>query len=319
MVKPVLEYPITGYKGWLKDMTPASKRWFALFVAFLVGCATTDLKGLMDDYVATTKEEASKGYQSAELRLGKAYYFGFMPLKAPNGIVHYYPIEKNDALAYENLSKAANSGNVEAASLAGILCMNGDGTPQDDARAMAFFEQSLAYSNESRFFLSRYYWNSKDLETRKKGYDLVRYAASTDSPELVYALANYYESGIGVKRDKGEAARLRKLGAKLVQDRDELVAKRLAAFKDNSQRKTIYGSAAQQDSDALRGLQIFVTVVGVAATVAMMSSAISARQSGYRGGGPNDSWMYARPTGMQQYQVFSGNGNFLGSGQVFMY
>lgn len=300
-------------------MKRASSRWFVAIVALLVGCATTDLKGLMDDYVAYTKEEARKGDQGAELRLGKAHYFGFMPLKAPNGIVHYYPIEKNDALAYENLSKAANSGNVEAASLAGILAMNGDGTPQDDARAMAFFEQSAGYSNESKFFLSRYYWRSKDLDIRKKGYDLVRYAASTDSPELVYALANYYDAGIGVKKDKVEAARLRKLGAKLVQDRDDLVAKRMAAFQDNSQRKSVYGSAAKADSDTLRGLQIFVTVVGAAATVAMMSSALSARSTGGGGYGANNAWMNARPTGMHQYQVFSGNGTYIGSGQVFLY
>lgn len=291
-----------------------------LSVALFAGCATTDLNTLMNDYVTNTKEEASKGDQSAELRLGKAYYFGFMPLKAPNGIVHYYPIEKNDALAYENLSGAADSGNVEAASLAGILAMNGDGTQQDDGKAIAYFQQSASYSNESKFFLSRYYWKSKDLETRKKGYDLVRYAASTDSPELVYALANYYEAGVGVKKDKTEAAKLRTLGAKLVKDRDELVAKRMAAFQDNSQRKSVYGSAAKADSDTLRGLQIFVTVIGAAATVAMMSSALSARSTGGGGRyGANNAWMNARPTGMQQYQVFSGNGTFLGSGQVFLY
>ena len=300
-------------------MKLASNRLFVLAVAFLVGCATTDLKSQMDDYVASTKEGAGKGDQGAELRLGKANYFGFMPIKAPNGVVHYYPIEKSDELAYENLSKAANSGNVEAASLAGILAMNGDGTAQDDAKAMAFFEQSASYSNESRFFLSRYYWRSKDPEIRKKGYDLVRNAANTDSPELGYALANYYEAGIGLKKDKSEADKLRKLGAKLVKDRDELVEKRMAAFQDNSQRKSVYGSAAQADSDTLRGLQIFVTIVGVAATVAMMSSAISARQNAYRGSGTNDSWMFARPTGMHQYQAFSSNGTYLGSGQVFLY
>ena len=256
------------------DMKIGANRWLALVTALLVGCASTNLKGLMDDYVAYTKEEAQKGDQAAELRLGKAHYFGFMPLKAPNGVVHYYPIEKNDTLAYENLSKAANSGSLEAASLAWILAMNGDGTPQDDARAMAFFEQSSSYNNESKFFLSRYYWRSKDLEIRVKGYDLVRYAASTDSPELVYALANYYDAGVGVKKDKAEAAKLRQLGAKLVQDRDELLAKRMAAFKDNTERKNVYGSAAQADSDTLRGLQIFVTIVGVAATVAMMSNAL---------------------------------------------
>lgn len=324
MVKPVLEYPITGYFLGRGGMKTRSIKLLALFAALLVGCATTDLKNLMDDYVVQTKDLADKGDPAAELRLGKAHYFGYMPLKAPNGITHYYPIEKNDALAYKNLSKAANGGNAEAAAIAGILAMNGDGTTQDDARAMDLFKMSAPYNNESRFFLSRYYWRSKDPEIRKKGFELVRDAAQTDSPELVFALANYYDAGIGVKRNKPEADKLKALGAKLAKERDELLKNRMAAFQDNAQRKSNYGVASDADLATLRGLQIFVTVIGAAATVAMLSNAAQMSNASGRGGSSwNGSTLdlmnQTRTQGAGTMYLYNSSGVLRGSVPVFIY
>ena len=247
-----------------------------------------------------------------------------MPLKAPNGITHYYPIEKNDALAYKNLSKAANGGNAEAAAIAGILAMNGDGTTQDDARAMDLFKMSAPYNNESRFFLSRYYWRSKDPEIRKKGFELVRDAAQTDSPELVFALANYYDAGIGVKRNKPEADKLKALGAKLAKERDELLKNRMAAFQDNAQRKSNYGVASDADLATLRGLQIFVTVIGAAATVAMLSNAAQMSNASGRGGSSwNGSTLdlmnQTRTQGAGTMYLYNSSGVLRGSVPVFIY
>lgn len=305
-------------------MSTRTRWWAALFLALLVGCGTTDMKSLMDNYVVQTKELATSGDPSAELRLGKAHYFGYMPLKAPSGITHYYPIEKNNVLAYSNLSKAADAGSTEAAAIAGILAMNGDGTTQDDARAMELFRQSAPYDNESRFFLSRYYWRSNDPEIRKKGYELVREAAETDSPELVFALANYYDAGIGVKRNKAEADKLKVLGAKLAKERDELVQSRMAAFQDNAQRKSAYGVASDTDLATLRGLQIFVTVIGAAATVAMLSNAVQMSNASGRGGSnwngsTLDLMNQTRTQGAGTMYLYNSGGVLRGSVPVFIY
>lgn len=249
-------------------------RIFLLCLAFIFGCAT-NMQSRMDEYFTSAKESASTGNPQAASALGKAHYLGFMPMKMANGVTYYIPVEKDHALAYKYLTQAADANDLQAAALAALLVMNGDGTQRSEAEAIALFEKSASVNDESKYYLSQFYYRSADPDTRKQGFELVRYAETSDDPELISTLAMYYENGVGVKMDKAKANRLKLKSATLVKERDELVKQRVAAFQDNAARKEQYSAAFGSERTKMITLIAVLSVVTIAAFVATASSNIN--------------------------------------------
>lgn len=249
-------------------------RFFALSLAFMFGCAT-NMQSNMNEYFSSAKDAASKGNPQAASALGKAYYLGFMPMKMNNGVTYYIPVEKDHAQAYSYLKQAADENDLQAAALAAILVMNGDGTKRSEAEAIELFAKSASVNDESKYYLSQFYYRSADPEIRKRGFELVRDAESSDDPELVSTLAMYYENGVGVKVDKANAKRLKLKSASLAKERDELIKQRVAAFQDNAARKEQYSAAFGAERTKMITLLAVLSVVTVAAFVATASSNIN--------------------------------------------
>lgn len=251
-----------------------SCRWLALLMALLVGCATS-IQSRMEQYQESARSAAAAGNANAAEALGRAYYLGFMPMTMNDGITYYIPFQRDHTKAYQYLKQAADGNELQAAALAGILVMNGDGTPRDEAQAMAYFQKSANVNVESRYYLSQFYYRSADPQTRLRGFDLVKNAENSDEPELVGTLAMYYDNGVGVKKDKVKASKLKDRQAALLKERDELVNRRVAAFKDNAKRQDQYSAAFGVARGQMIALIAVLSVITTAAFIAASSGNVN--------------------------------------------
>lgn len=209
---------------------------------------------------------------SAEI-LGKAYYLGFISFKPPNGRTQYFTVEKDPARAFRFFKMAAAKDNYDAAALAGILVMNGDGVQQSDAEAIKYFEAAYARNEQARYYLSHYYYQSTDLKIKQKGFDLVKTTEYLENPELLNMLAKYYENGVAVKQDRSLANELKSKAKKFTDEREQFISARIAAFEDNAKRKAEYGVAHDSASSQHRALIAVLSVMSIVATAAMVSNA----------------------------------------------
>lgn len=250
------------------------KKCITLFISLsLVLGSTANAQINLNDYLDQLVEAASSGNAISAETLGKAYYFGFIPYKMSNGRTQYFSVTKDHERAFRYLKKAAEKNNYDAAALAGVLVMNGDGVPQSDSEAIKFFESSYSQNEQARYYLSHYYYLSKDSKTREKGFELVKSTEYLDNPELLNMLAKYYENGVGVKRDKVLSSKLMTRAQAINKEREELLTARLAAFEDNAKRKAEYGSAHDSASSQHQALIAVLSVMSVVATAAMVSNA----------------------------------------------
>lgn len=227
----------------------------------------------INDYLDRVTDEAAKGSGISAEILGRAYYFGFISYRLPNGKMQYFSVPKDHERAFRYLKKAAEKDNYDAAALAGVLVMNGDGVPQSDSEAIKFFESSYSRNEQARYYLSHFYYLSKDQKTREKGFELVKSTEYLDNPELLNMLAKYYENGVVVKRDRVLSEKLKSRAQELTQGRERLLNERIAAFEDNAKRKAEYGAAHDSASSQHQALMAVLSVMSVVATAAMVSNA----------------------------------------------
>jgi TPR repeat protein len=166
-----------------------------IFISF---ASTAYAQANLNDYLDELTKSSSEGSSMSAEILGKAYYLGFISFKPPNGRTQYFTVEKDPARAFRFFKMAAAKGNYDAAALAGILVMNGDGVQQSDAEAIKYFEAAYTRNEQARYYLSHYYYQSTDLKIKQKGFDLVKTTEYLENPELLNMLAKYYENGVAV-------------------------------------------------------------------------------------------------------------------------
>lgn len=255
-----------------KKMVSTNKILLVFYALIGLGIAPNALANVNDYLDKLTALSSGGDSLSAEI-LGKAYYLGFISFKTPNGRTQYFTLEKDPEKAFGYLKAAALKDNYDAAALAGILVMNGDGVQQNHAEAIKYFEAAYARNEQARYYLSHYYYQSTDLKIKQKGFDLVKSTEYLENPELLNMLAKYYENGVAVKQDKSLASSLKNQAQKIINEREEFISARIAALEDNAKRKAEYGVAHDSASSQHRALIAALSVMSVVATAAMVSNA----------------------------------------------
>lgn len=149
---------------------------------------------------------AEAGHVQAQTDLGGIYLSGSRDGK----------VKPDYAQAFRWFSAAAGQGSKEAHHFLGLLCYDGNGTPKDEAAALAHWRISAeAGVAESQFRLGRLL--ARHAETAAEGIELLRRAVREGKrggvPQAATALGAIYHKGIHVPADPQESAKWYALGA----------------------------------------------------------------------------------------------------------
>lgn len=119
-------------------------------------------------------------------------------------------VNKQEALTL--LHRAAGVGDSAAVTQLGYMYQTGDGVEQDKVLAILYYERA-ADQDDSRAqaLLGAMYLNDKDFKDEERACDLLLDAAELGNAYAMYLLAQCYEFGRGIRRNKTKAKHFYKL------------------------------------------------------------------------------------------------------------
>jgi TPR repeat protein len=164
-------------------------------------------RGIANTTLENDLSAAARGDPSAQLRVGKAYYFGTNDV---NG-------HRNHAEAVKWFEAASAGGSKEAAAWLGNCYLWGDGVQEDRAHGAALV-RSAADANDPvglRFLATMYKVGVGVQRDYAQAFQLFSKAVALNDPDSYNRLANLYWNGLGTSKDVTKAVKLYAEGARL--------------------------------------------------------------------------------------------------------
>lgn len=186
-----------------------------------------DTKKMGIQWLTRASNIANELIAAAPFELGKIYFSGFKDI-----------VIQDRKYALELYSQAAALGHIEAAAILGSFYESGDVVPQDGNLSIHYFTQA-ALGGDPDSMLSMCAWYLVGCEPHlprdeNEAFEWAKRAANCDLPKAQFALANFYEKGIGCIKDLSEAQNWYK---KAAENGDEKSLERITDSKFVSELK----------------------------------------------------------------------------------
>ena len=140
------------------------------------------------------RKAARKGHPTAQMKMGKAYYFG-------------YVVPKNRKTAAKWFRKAAEQGNAQAQQNLGAMYLDGIGVDQNDESAFNYFQKAAIQGNtDAKRNLSLMYFEGRGTAVDpEKGVVLLLELAENGDVEAQRQIGSQYALGKGVPQNWDQA------------------------------------------------------------------------------------------------------------------
>lgn len=165
-----------------------------------------DTKKMGIKWLTRASNVANELIAAAPYELGKIYFYGFEDI-----------VIADKKYALELYSQAAALGHVESAAILGKFYEIGEIVPQDSNLSIHYYTQAaLGGDPESMLAMCAWYLVGNDPYLPKddnEAFEWAKRAALCKLPKAQFALANFYDKGIGCPKDPVEAQKWYKIGA----------------------------------------------------------------------------------------------------------
>lgn len=165
-----------------------------------------DTKKMGIKWLTRASNVANELIAAAPYELGKIYFYGFEDI-----------VIADKEYALKLYSQAAALGHIESAAILGKCYEIGEIVPQDSNLSIHYYTQAaLGGDAESMLAMCAWYLVGNDPYLPKddnEAFEWAKRAALCKLPKAQFALANFYDKGIGCNKDSTEAQKWYKIGA----------------------------------------------------------------------------------------------------------